>query len=89
MYLWKKLPNSIICKFNNAGSVLEMCIVWICDIPWYTVPAGNTLSLMSALYLWATLGCGVFGCHGNLVWHVRGFPGAPSTESVVDYSVGA
>ena len=32
-----------------------------------TVPAGNTLSLMSALYLWATLGCGVFGCHGNLV----------------------
>ena len=32
-----------------------------------SVPAGNTLSLMSALYLWATLGCGVFGCHGNLV----------------------
>ena len=25
----------------------------------------------------------------NLVWHVRGFPGAPSTESVADYSVGA
>ena len=32
-----------------------------------TVPAGDTLSLMSALYLWATLGCGVFGCLGNLV----------------------
>ena len=32
-----------------------------------TVPAGNILSLMSALYLWATLGCGVFGCHRNLV----------------------
>ena len=32
-----------------------------------TVPAGNTLSLMSALYLWATLRCGVIGCHGNLV----------------------
>ena len=32
-----------------------------------TVPAGDTLSLISALYLWATLGCGVFGCHGNLV----------------------
>ena len=40
---------------------------YICDIPWYTVSAGNTLSLMSALYLWATLGCGVFGCHGILV----------------------
>ena len=54
-----------------------------------TVPAGNTLSLMSALYLWATLGGGVFGCHGNLVRDVRGFPGAPSTESVTNDSVGA
>ena len=40
---------------------------YLCDIPWYAVPAGNTLSLMSALYLWATLGCGVFGCYGNIV----------------------
>ena len=50
---------------------------------------GNTLSLMSALYLWATLRCGVIGCLGNLVWDVRGFPRAPSTESVVYDSVGA
>ena len=67
--------------------------MYICDIPWYTVPAGNTLSLMSALYLWVTLGCDLFGCHGNLVWDVWGalyrFPGAPSTESVANESVGA
>ena len=50
-----------IVKINKAH------IKQMCDIPWYTVPTGNTLSLMSALYLWATLGCGVFGCHGNLV----------------------
>ena len=36
------------------------------------VPAGITLSLVSVMHLWATLGCGVFSCHSNLVNHVRG-----------------
>ena len=53
------------------------------------VPGEMHLSLMSVLYLWVTLGCDVFGCHGNLVWDVRGFPGASSTESVANEGVGA
>ena len=34
-------------------------------------PAGITLSLVSVMHLWDTLGCGVFSCHSNLVWPVR------------------
>ena len=37
---------------------------------------GNTLSLISALYLWATLGCDVVCCQGILAWYVRGLPSA-------------
>ena len=53
-----------------------------CDIPWYIYGSrGNPLSLISVVYLWATLGC-VFSCHGILVWPVRGSLGAPSMKSV-------
>ena len=38
---------------------------------------GNTLSLISALYLWASVGCDVVCCQGILAWYVRGLPGAP------------
>ena len=50
---------------STGDNTIEKCLYEVLDNN--TVPAGNTLSLMSALYLWATLGCGVFGCHGNLV----------------------
>ena len=59
----------------------------MCDIPWYIVSRGNPLSLMSVLYLWATLGCGVFSCHGILVWPVRGSTSAPSIQSVAHHAV--
>ena len=40
MYLWQNWPNSIRCKFNNTGSVLEMCIpvVWLYMYIWQTWP---------------------------------------------------
>ena len=51
-------------------------------------PAGITLLfLVSVMHLWATLGCGVFNCHGNLVWPVRGSLGAPSMNSVAHRSL--
>ena len=50
-------------------------------------PAGITLSLVSVMHLWATLGCGVFSCHSNLVWPVRGSLGAPSMKSVAHHAV--
>ena len=54
-----------------------------CDITWYIYSyRGNPLSLVSVMYLWATLGCDVFSCHSNLVWPVRGSLGAPSMKSV-------
>ena len=45
-------------------------------------PAGITLSLVSVMHLGATLGCGVFSCHSNLVNHVRGSMSATSMKSV-------
>ena len=48
----------------------------------YMFPAGITLSLVSVMHLWATLGCGVFSCHSNLVNHVRVSMSAPSMKSV-------
>ena len=48
---------------------------------------GNPLSLMSVIYLWATLGCGVFSCHGILVWPIRGSLGAPFMKSVAHRAV--
>ena len=45
-------------------------------------PAGITLLWVSVMHLWATLGCGVFSCHSNLVWPVRGSLGAASMKSV-------
>ena len=53
----------------------------------YMFPAGITLSLVSAMHLWATLGCGVFSCHSNLVWPVRGALDAPSVKSVAHGAV--
>ena len=44
----------------------------MCDILWYTGFRGNTLSLASAQYFWASVGCGVIGCQGILAWYVRG-----------------
>ena len=35
----------------------------------------------------ATLGCGVFSCHSNLVNHVRGSMSAPSVKSVAHRAV--
>ena len=45
---------------------------WLCDIPWYTGFRGNTLSLTSALYFWASVGCDVVSCHVILAWYVYG-----------------
>ena len=60
----------------------------MCDIPWYIYgSSGNPLSLISVVYLWATLGCGMFSCHGILVWPVRGHLGAPSMKSVAHRAV--
>ena len=50
-------------------------------------PAGITLSLVSVMHLRATLGCGVFSCHSNLVRPVRGSLGAPSMKSVAHQAV--
>ena len=55
----------------------------------YMFPAGITLSLVSVMHLWATLGCGVFSCHSNLVNHVRRSMSAPSGKSVAHRAVGA
>ena len=46
--------------------ILVMCSVTFHMVPVY-VSRGKALSLLSALYFWATLRCGVFGCHGILV----------------------
>ena len=63
-------------------------ICTVCDIPWYIyVSRGNPLSLVSVMHLWATLGCGVFSCHSNLVNHVRGSMSAPSVKSVAHRTV--
>ena len=53
----------------------------------YMFPAGITLLLVSVMHLWATLGCGVFSCHSNLVNHVRGSISAPSVKSVAHRAV--
>ena len=53
----------------------------------YMFPAGITLSMVSAMHLWATLGCGVFSCHSNLVNHIRGSMSAPSVKSVAHWAV--
>ena len=58
--------TSCICVPVSCGRMDGLCNSCV-TFHGNTVPAGNTLSLMSALYLWATLVCGVFGCHGNLV----------------------
>ena len=50
-------------------------------------PAGITLSFVSVMHLWDTLGCGVFSSHSNLVWPVRGSLGAPSRKSVAHQGV--
>ena len=42
---------------------------------------------VSVMHLWATLGCGVFSCHSNLVNHVRGSMSAPSVKSVAHRAV--
>ena len=65
-------------------SMLLFPVKLLCDIPWYIYgfPAGITLSLVSVMHLWATLGCVVFSCHSNLVNHVRGSMSAPSRKSV-------
>ena len=46
------------------------------------VPAGITLSRVSVMHQWATLGCDVFSCHSNLVNHVRGSMSTPSRKSI-------
>ena len=48
---------------------------------------GNPLSLISVMHLWATLGCGMFSCHCNLVWPVRGALDPPSVKSVAHRAV--
>ena len=53
----------------------------------YMFPAGITLLLVSVMHRWATLGCGVFSCHSNLVNHVRGSMSAPSVKSVAHRAV--
>ena len=50
-------------------------------------PAGITLSLVSVMHLGATLGCGMFSCHSDLVWPVCGPMGAPSMKSVAHRAV--
>ena len=53
----------------------------------YVFPAGIALSLVSVVHLWAALGCGVFSCHSNLVWPVRGSLDAPSMKSIAHRAV--
>ena len=48
----------------------------------YMFPAGILYHWVSVMHLWATLGCGVFSCHSNLVNHVRWSMSAPSVKSV-------
>ena len=50
---------------------------------------GKSLSLVSVMHPWATLGGGMFGCHSKLVNHVRGSMSAPSVKSVAHRAVGA
>ena len=40
-----------------------------------------------SMHLWATLGCGMFSCPGNLVWPVRGALDTPSVKSVAHRAV--
>ena len=53
----------------------------------YMFTAGITLSLVSVMHLWATLGCGVFSCHSNLVNQVRGSMSTPSVKSIAHRSL--
>ena len=73
---------------NFKGGIDNGMIEYNCDIPWYIYSSrGNPLSLMSSMHLWATLGCGMFSCHGNLVWLVRGALDAPSVKSVAYHAL--
>ena len=59
---------------DYLGYTLELSLVLehVCagggNVTFYGIYSsrGNPLSLMLVLYLWATLGCGVFSCHGIL-----------------------
>ena len=50
---------------------------------------GKSLSLVSVMHPRATLGGGMFGCHSNLVNHVRGSMDAPPVKGVAHRAVGA
>ena len=52
----------------------KRCMLWPMFL-WHSMvyrSRGNTLSLISALYLWASVGCDVVCCQGILAWYVRG-----------------
>ena len=60
----------------------------MCDIPWYIhgFPRESFIIDIS-MHFWATLKCGMFGCHGELVSPVRGALDAPSVKSVSYHAV--
>ena len=77
---------------HYLGYTLEWSLVFGAHLCWgggnvtfhgiYMFSAGILYHWVSAMHLWATLGCGVFSCHSNLVNHVRGSMSAPSVKSV-------